>query len=180
MAFLQDPFLWAFISMFALAVGGAVVGSKKFGQHALFGFTVVSTFIIGRIILVLPFVTQPRFESEIWHLLIGGILVAAGLIFSIPGLFIKPFTAPEQDLQLRTTGFYNIVRNPIYLGEILWCLGLAISFRSIIGILLVPFWWAGLLFLTFVEETSLERELGEPYLEYKSRVRGRIIPGLPV
>ncbi len=53
-------------------------------------------------------------------------------------------------------------------------------FRSVIGVALVPFWWAGLLFLVFIEEESLERELGQAYLEYKKRVRGRIIPGLPI
>ena len=31
-----------------------------------------------------------------------------------------------------------------------------------------------------IEEESLERALGYPYFEYKKRVRGRMIPGLPV
>jgi protein-S-isoprenylcysteine O-methyltransferase Ste14 len=53
-------------------------------------------------------------------------------------------------------------------------------FRSVIGVALVPLWWAGLLFLIVIEEETLERELGEAYLEYKQQVRGRIIPGLPV
>ncbi|NIQ36990.1 MAG: hypothetical protein GTN81_00140 [Proteobacteria bacterium] len=75
---------------------------------------------------------------------------------------------------------FGLVRNPIYLGEILWCLGWAIMFRSIIGGALVPLWWAGFLFHIAVEEESLEGELGQPYLDYKARVRVRIIPGLPV
>jgi protein-S-isoprenylcysteine O-methyltransferase Ste14 len=53
-------------------------------------------------------------------------------------------------------------------------------FRSITGVLLVPFWWISLLFLVMIEEESLKRELGQPYLDYKNKVRGRIIPGLPL
>ena len=64
--------------------------------------------------------------------------------------------------------------------EVLWCLGWAIIHRSVIGICLVPLWWLGLLFHIFIEEESLERELGQNYLEYKKRIRGRIIPGLPI
>jgi protein-S-isoprenylcysteine O-methyltransferase Ste14 len=86
----------------------------------------------------------------------------------------------DEKLELRTTGFYGIVRSPIYLGEILWCLGWAIMVRSAIGVALVPLWWFGLLILITIEEESLERSLGQIYLEYKKRVRGRIIPGLPI
>ena len=56
----------------------------------------------------------------------------------------------------------------------------AIMFRSIIGLALVPVWWVGLLLHTLVEEESLERALGERYVEHKKRVLGRIIPGLPI
>ena len=166
--------------MFGLVGAGAVGGGKKLGKHPLFGFTIALIFILGRVTLALPFCAQPRFESGGWHWIIGGIIFAAGLIFCIPALYIKPFTAPDKNVQLRTTGFYGIVRNPIYLGEVLWCLGWAIIFRSIIGIVLVPAWWAGLLLHTMIEEESMERELGHPYVAYKKRVRGRFVPGLPI
>jgi len=180
MKILQDPFFWALISMFGLTGAGAVVGGKRLGQYPLFGFIIVLIFILGRAVLVLPFCPQPRFDASNWYVIIGGIIFIAGLIFCIPGLYIKPFTAPDENVQLRTTGFYGIVRNPIYLGEVLWCLGWAILFRSIIGFLLVPLWWAGLLFHTIIEEENLERKLGHPYIVYKSKIRGRIIPGLPI
>jgi protein-S-isoprenylcysteine O-methyltransferase Ste14 len=53
-------------------------------------------------------------------------------------------------------------------------------FGSIIGIALVEIWRASPLFLTAIEEDSLERKIGQPYCEYKHRVRGRIIPGSPM
>ena len=53
-------------------------------------------------------------------------------------------------------------------------------FRSIIGVALIPIWWAAYLAIVLVEETSLERTLGQRYLDYKQQVKGRIIPGLPI
>jgi protein-S-isoprenylcysteine O-methyltransferase Ste14 len=81
---------------------------------------------------------------------------------------------------LKTTGIYGIVRNPIYLTDLLFSLGFAVMFRSIIGIALIPIWWAAFLAIVLVEETSLERALGQRYLDYKQQVKARIIPGLPV
>ena len=51
---------------------------------------------------------------------------------------------------------------------------------SIIGIALVPVWWSGFLFLILIEEESLERAIGAKYVDYKKKVRGRIIPGMPI
>ena len=180
MSFLNDPFFWALISMFGLVGACAVVGSKKVGRNTLLGFFIVVIFDLGRLILALPFCNQPRFDIGGWHGFVGGIIFVIGLIFCIPALEIKPFNAPDEKLELKTTGFYGIVRNPIYLGEVLWCLGWAIMFRSVIGVALVPLWWLGLLILITIEEESLERSLGQSYLEYQKRVRGRIIPGLPI
>lgn len=180
MIFLRNPFFWALVSMLALVGGGVVVSRKNLGKNVFFGVVIVSLFVLGRGILVLPLCPQPRFESSGWHWLVGGVIFVSGLVFSIPALFIKPLTAPDEKTKLVTTGFYGIVRNPIYLGEILWCLGWAIMFRSIIGAALVPVWWVSLLLHTLVEEEMLKRALGQSYVNYKKKVRGRIIPGLPI
>ena len=83
-------------------------------------------------------------------------------------------------MTLKTNGIYGVVRNPIYLADILFSLGFAIMFRSAVGIALIPIWWAAFLLIVLVEEASLERVLGQLYLDYKQRVKGRIIPGLPI
>ena len=179
MEILTNVFFWALVSMFGLVGAGAVVSGKKLGRYPLFGALMVMLFDVGRIILVLPICPQHRFELFGLHWIIGGSIFAIGLIFCTPALLIKPVTVPDNSIVLRTKGLYGIVRNPIYTGELLWCFGLAVMFRSTVGFALLPLWWLGLLFHIMIEEESLERELGEPYLEYKRRVKGRLIPGLP-
>jgi protein-S-isoprenylcysteine O-methyltransferase Ste14 len=180
MIFFNDPFFWAFISMFGLVGCGAVVSGSKLGQYPLFGAIVVIIFDLGRVLLVLPFCPQPRFEILGIHSLIGGFIFIVGIIFCTPALKIKPITAPDKTITLQTNGLYGIVRNPIYTGELLWSLGLAIYFRSVIGVVLIPVWWIALLFHIAKEEESLERELGEVFHQYRKKVKGRIIPGLPI
>ena len=176
----NNPFFWALVSMFGLVGANAVVSGQKLGKYPLYGWVVVTIFSLGRILLVLPFCEQHRFEMGGLHQYIGSMIFVVGIILCIPAFLIKPVTTPDTTVTLRTNGFYKICRNPIYLGEILWCLGWSIMFRSTIGISLVPFWWIGLLIHTIIEEESLERELGQSYLDYKKHVRGRIIPGLPI
>ena len=102
------------------------------------------------------------------------------MVFGIPTLSIDWRTAPKSKMVLKTNGIYSVVRNPIYLADILFSLGFAIMFRSVVGIALIPIWWAAFLSLVLVEEASLERALGQLYLDYKQQVKGRIIPGLPI
>jgi len=180
MAFYNNPFFWALVSMFGLAGACSAAGTKKVGEHPLIGGCIVLVFVLGRIILVLPHCVQPRFEIAGLYTLLGLIIFVTGLVFMLPAFVIKPFNVARGDMELKTTGFYRLTRNPIYFGEVLWYLGWAIIHRSVIGISLVPLWWLGLLFLICIEEESLERELGQNYLEYKKRIRGRIIPGLPI
>jgi protein-S-isoprenylcysteine O-methyltransferase Ste14 len=180
MFILTNLFFWAFVGMFGLLVGIALVSGIKLGQNALFGFITIVICDLSRIILVLPFCPQPRFEIGIWNWIIGGIVLVAAMVFGLPALSINWRTAPDSKMVLKTSGIYRVVRNPIYLTDILFSLGFAIMFRSTIGVALIPIWWAAYLAIVLVEETSLERALGQRYLDYKQQVKGRIIPGLPI
>jgi protein-S-isoprenylcysteine O-methyltransferase Ste14 len=176
----EDPFFWALVSMFGLTGAEALVGSARLAKFRSLGFVTVAMFTIGRVVLALPSVTQPRFVATDWNSAVGAAIFVVGIVFALPVFTISPISGPEASVSLGTRGFYRIVRNPLYLSDVLWCLGWAVMFRSEIGIALAPIWWAGLWFLTIIEEESLERKLGEPYFEYKRQVRGRIIPGLPL
>jgi len=180
MFILTNPFFWAFVGMFGLLLGIALVSGTKLGQNSLFGVITIMICDFSRIILVLPFCPQPRFEIGIWNWILGVFIIAIAAVFGVPALSINWWTAPDSKMTLKTTGIYGIVRNPIYLADLLFSLGFAVMFRSIIGVALIPIWWAAHLAVVLVEETSLERTLGQPYLDYKQQVKGRIIPGLPI
>jgi protein-S-isoprenylcysteine O-methyltransferase Ste14 len=121
---------WFFMSLsFGLVGAGSVVGSKQLGKNKLLGILIVIIVDLGRVILVLPFCTQPRLEMSGWHLVVGGIIFAVGLIFCLPALYIKPYTAPDEKIELITTGFYGIVRNPIYRTSMVSWLGHYIPIR---------------------------------------------------
>jgi NTE family protein len=177
--FIQNPYFWAGVSLLGLLGANTSVNTRFGKKYRLLGLISRMLFNIGRIIMVLPFVSQPRInESNL--LIITGILVGiVSAIFIIPR-WINPFiNDPIENLGFKTNGLYSIVRHPFYLGEILFSLALAIYFHSIIGIAFTPIWWAGLQLHIINEEESLEKEFGPFYLEYKKRVKRRIIPFPP-
>jgi protein-S-isoprenylcysteine O-methyltransferase Ste14 len=175
-----DPFLWAFIGMFGLLVGVALVSGVRPGRNALLGSVTIMVCDLSRIALVLPFCPRPRLEIGIWNWILGGVILAAAVAVCLPALSINWRTAPDSKTVLKTDGVYRLVRNPIYLADLLFSLGFALMFRSTIGLALMPAWWAAYLGIVLVEEESLERALGQRYRDYKKQVKGRIIPGLPV
>ncbi len=87
-----------------------------------------------------------------------------------PGLDTPPDRIVEK-------GPYRFLRNPMYLGHLIFMTGLAITFRSWAAVVLllvhIPWFHARAL----KDEAYLEKRFGAAYLEYKSRVK-RWIPGL--
>ncbi len=179
MEVLRDPFFWACMSLAAGAVGNAIV-SNVLPRSQPVGFVVVASFMVGRTVLVLPFCVQPRLDIAGLHLPLGVAAMVGGIVLVIPVLRVQWTTGPEASEELRTTGLYGLVRHPGYLGNVLLGLGWALAFRSTIGVALTIVWWLFFVFHALIEEASLERTYGHVYREYKARVRGRIIPGLPV
>ncbi|MGO9507153.1 MAG: hypothetical protein ACLPXZ_07335, partial [Mycobacterium sp.] len=118
-----DPFFWALVSMFALAGATAGVGSTRLGKFRSLGLVTVGMFTLGRVVLVLPALSQPRLAAGDWNWVVGGVIFAAGMVFALPAFAIRPFTGPEAGVCLRSGGFYRIVRNPLYLSYVLWCMG---------------------------------------------------------
>ena len=76
-----------------------------------------------------------------------------------------------------TTGPYSIIRNPMYLGHLIFLSGLALFARSWIGAVIdvCTAWW----FNRRVQEDEgrLRSQFGERYVAYQRRVR-RWIPGI--
>ena len=78
--------------------------------------------------------------------------------------------------ELKTIGFYKIIRHPIMTGFLImfWCRPV-LTFSSLQWNLLTTGY---ILIGTTIEEYCLIQEIGEPYVKYKSKTSG-LFPGCP-
>jgi protein-S-isoprenylcysteine O-methyltransferase Ste14 len=74
-----------------------------------------------------------------------------------------------------STGLYAIVRHPMYTGAILVFIGMPLALASWWGLLFVPLFIGGFAWRLLHEETFLSQHL-VGYIEYKRRVRYRLVP----
>lgn len=174
--FYRNPFFWAGVSLLGL-LGANTATNTRFGRKfRIFGQLSGFLFSVGRIIMVLPVITQPRLVDLELFKYSGILLGVISLIFIVPSLISQPLISPKSDMEFKTKGLYSFVRHPFYLGEILFSLAFSLFFRSIIGLAFIPIWWVSLQLHILNEEEGLENEFGPFYLEYKKRVKGGIIP----
>ncbi|MSQ23896.1 MAG: hypothetical protein EXR58_05030 [Chloroflexi bacterium] len=78
---------------------------------------------------------------------------------------------------LVTDGLYGLTRNPMYLGHLIFSLGLFLAFRSPSSALLALGRLVYFVRRVDLDEDRLESAFGDPYRVYKRRVR-RWIPGV--
>jgi protein-S-isoprenylcysteine O-methyltransferase Ste14 len=100
--------------------------------------------------------------------LIGGYRVRTG--GGGPGM-----AAPPQ--RLVAEGPYRYVRNPMYLGHLIFMLGLALTFWSWFALLLLAIRAVWFQTRVLADEARLESTFGAEYAAYRARVK-RWIPGL--
>lgn len=79
--------------------------------------------------------------------------------------------------QLVTTGIYSRIRNPSYLGLLMFSLGWSLAFRSGIGVLMTIALVPPLIARMSAEERLLASEFGAEYDAYRART-WRLLPGL--
>jgi hypothetical protein len=81
-----------------------------------------------------------------------------------PGLEVPPD-------RIVARGPYRYVRNPMYLGHLIFMLGLAVTFTSwpAVALLLFHLYWFDK--RVRMDEAHLEARFGAPYADYKKRVR---------
>ena len=94
--------------------------------------------------------------------------------------FIEPVVEIQTDRghSIIDTGLYAHIRHPMYSGFLLFFSGMALWHGSIFAFLLVPMVLFFLLNLRIKgEEEVLENEFNE-YLEYKEKVKAKLIPGI--
>lgn len=87
-----------------------------------------------------------------------------------PGLAVPPDRIVDR-------GPYAYVRNPMYLGHLLFMLGLAITFRSWAALVLLVVHVAWFQSRVLQDEAHLQALFGAEYADYQARVK-RWVPGL--
>ena len=84
-------------------------------------------------------------------------------------------TPPER---LVTTGPFAYCRNPMYLGHIIFLLGLTLSLGSMLAAIITAASVVWFQFRVRRDEKRLAERFGQSYVDYAARV-GRWVPGLP-
>ena len=87
-----------------------------------------------------------------------------------PGISVPPQRIVAQ-------GPYRLVRNPMYLGHLIFMLGLALTFRSWLGLALFAFHVVWFQRRVLEDEAHLLSVFGDPYRAYMAQVK-RWIPGI--
>jgi len=172
---LNNPFFWGMLAMGGVVATTAVVSSRSLSDKAYLRIVAVVLFLVGQALLASPVCEQPRFGGDgLWREILGGIVLVGAAVFTFTS-FVT-ISCRSKFAEMWTVDLYDVVRNPLYLGQMLAALGFAILFGSWIGLLLMPVWCVCFLVPITIKEERLERTLGRAYLEYKTRVPSRFIP----
>lgn len=123
----------------------------------------------------LSFLAAPGLDSlQSW---IGVAVVLAAVALAVSGVRtfrragtnVDPF---QPALKLVAAGPYRFTRNPMYLGMVLFLLGVSLIFSLEWGLLLTPVLWLAYDRLVVArEEAYLTRKFGAPYTEFLARTR---------
>jgi protein-S-isoprenylcysteine O-methyltransferase Ste14 len=113
---------------------------------------------------------------------LGVILFAAGGALRLLPVFVlgrrfSGLVAIQSGHTLVTDGIFRLIRNPSYLGLLVLAFGWALSFRSIVGILLAALNIVPLVARIRAEEALLRTQFGQEYQDYCART-WRLVPGL--
>jgi protein-S-isoprenylcysteine O-methyltransferase Ste14 len=86
----------------------------------------------------------------------GGLLFVAGVFVFFTALFtIKSLETYDGDLI--THGIYSKIRHPMYLGFVLWLIGIPIYYGAVYSFFLSSFFIANVLFWRYLEEQELKK-----------------------
>jgi protein-S-isoprenylcysteine O-methyltransferase Ste14 len=112
---------------------------------------------------------------------VGDVLVAVGLLIAMITTIQNGYAAAninvEADQEVVSTGFYAVVRHPMYFGNVVLMVGVPLALGSYWGLLFMIPGLAVLATRILDEEKVLADEL-TGYREYEQRVHYRLVPGV--
>jgi protein-S-isoprenylcysteine O-methyltransferase Ste14 len=187
---------WVFIVAFTLATvlptiyfartDPAALQRRMHGGPRAETRTVQKIVIIGAFLGLFAMMAFSAFDHRmgwssvpVWVCLLGDVLVVVGLSIGMLVIRQNSYAAAtvrvEAGQQLASRGLYQLVRHPMYAGNVILMLGIPLALGSYWGLLFVIPGVVVLVFRILDEEKLLSQELGG-YPEYKQRVRYRLVP----
>jgi len=150
--------------------GSAIATTRSFPAKIIAVFAFVLPFVI-------PFLGSVTRLDPVM-LVISNAVMAAGLAFSLAALYAlgRSFSIIPQTRDLVVHGPYRLVRHPLYVGEIVQYLGLALAGMTIPKALVVLLLVVCQVYRSIQEEKLLTDTFPE-YLDYASKT-ARFVPGL--
>ena len=112
-----------------------------------------------------------------WNISIFIIVLGFIVTFSSARNFKKKDTTvnpmkPNETSKLVTDGFFKITRNPMYLGMLLFLLGLSIYNGLIVGLIFLPLFVGYITYFQIIPEEKVMKNLfKEEFNEYKKTTR---------
>jgi protein-S-isoprenylcysteine O-methyltransferase Ste14 len=150
---------------------------KAGGQRIIQFFRSTMTLVI----FIFP-VIDHRFEWSVvppYVSIVGDGLIALGMYLVIlvfrENTYASPFVEVGEGQKVITTGPYAFVRHPMYSAALIWFLGVPLALGSAWGALMVVPIALVLMWRLLDEEKLLSKDLSG-YVEYKSKVRNRLVP----
>ncbi|AKK29080.1 isoprenylcysteine carboxylmethyltransferase family protein [Mycobacterium sp. EPa45] len=139
------------------------------------------TFIAFAAMLVVPALDYRFGWSHVpaWLSIVGDVLVAAGLGLAMAVVAQNQYASAnitiEKGQPLASTGLYGVVRHPMYSGNVILMIGIALALGSYWALLIVV---AGTLLMVvrILDEEKLLSEQLEGYRQYLEKVRYRLVP----
>jgi protein-S-isoprenylcysteine O-methyltransferase Ste14 len=119
------------------------------------------------IIILIP---KPYSYLGVFVMLLGlGLMTWAAMLFRKAG---TSFQLQGESSSLVISGPFRLSRNPIYLGMLIWLIGLAVLLGSLIAFVFpVVFFMLANFYVIPLEEKSMEQMFGKQFVEYKEHVR---------
>lgn len=135
---------------------------------------------LGGMVVVFPFIPQPRLTNIYLRFAIGIPLATLGMAFRIYPLiyFRRMKTRPDlvRPSKLVTSGPYSIVRHPQYVAGIVFVIGWFLIWGGIYSFYILPVLIISILCQALIEERYiLQKEFGDEYRGYKKKV-GMFLP----
>ena len=162
------------IAILILALFGIEKTEKKMPRYLLRIF-ILLIFVLPPI--VFPFTDGPPIAiPSIITLFIGAFLVVITFIIRMVAqkqIGVSP--ALKSKIRLVRTGIYGFVRHPLYIGNGLFAIGLAILFNSLYAFLFSILYTFLYFPIIYFEEKDLLKKYGEEYKKYKEEV-GLLFP----